>query len=190
MEITVIRLVIPTGLHEANHRNELECLTGPNGGVDIKRNSSGSSNQPAETPHPFSGSEPSQVSLLPLGEKLLIIREFRKLFGRPDAIEMWRLLGLPTVERPPRRRKSRLLPELENFNRFLAGSCSLSSRHQVQASVLFRAYCAWASANGLPAVSLVMFGHMVAEAGFAKRASNVIYYLGLQLASKEGGQGR
>lgn len=117
--------------------------------------------------------------------RIAMLRECRLIFGRRAAAKLWRQLGMPAVDDEPAARSSRDdLANVDHVKRFLATSTIRRPGAQVQSSVLYAAYRTWCDATQTDVMlTQTMFSLIIAQLGFAKRQSSVMFWTGLTLVN-------
>ena len=97
-----------------------------------------------------------------------------------DGLMDWCGGGLPLTKRV-REATQQIRDTVDPLGRFLATACTLNGAAKVNSTKLFKVYEAWAAWAGEKPWSQNGFSRALANKGFEKHQSSVIYFLGLDL---------
>lgn len=125
----------------------------------------------------------TQVNLEDMGEKLRLVQEARRVYGKKPAQSLWESLGLPAVltnaETKQQADRDSLLTYLQAF----INECLIEDQtSRISACKLYKLYCDWAAVYSAPYFTIGHFGKLLsADVGLRRMKASTTFYCGYRV---------
>lgn len=125
----------------------------------------------------------TQVNLEDMGEKLRLVQEARRVYGKKPAQSLWESLGLPAVltnaETKQQADRDRLLTYLRAF----LNDCLIEDQtSRISSGELYKLYCDWAAVCSAPYFTIGHFGKLLSSnVGLRRMKVSTTFYCGYRV---------
>lgn len=118
-------------------------------------------------------------------EKLRLVQEARRIYGRKAAQGLWEQLGLPVVIDDSTQKNRQDKASLSNYLRDFIDQCLIvEPQGRISADELYKLYSAWAAQNAAPYFTKNHFGKMLTQdIGMQRIKVSTSFYCGYRVDS-------
>lgn len=118
-------------------------------------------------------------------EKLRLVQEARRIFGRKAAQGLWEQFGLPLVIDESTQKNIQDKASLSNYLRDFIDQCLIADpKGRISADELYKLYSAWAAQNAAPYFTKNHFGKMlIQDIGMLRIKVSTSFYCGYRIDS-------
>ncbi len=125
----------------------------------------------------------TQVNLEDMGEKLRLVQEARRVYGKKPAQSLWESLGLPAVLTNAETKQQADRDSLLTYLRAFLNECLIEDqKSRISSCELYKLYCHWAAVCSAPYFTIGHFGKLLsANVGLRRMKASTTFYCGYRV---------
>lgn len=125
----------------------------------------------------------TQINLEDMGEKLRLVQEARRVYGKKPAQSLWESLGLPVVLTSAETKQQADRDSLLTYLRAFLNECLIEDQtSRISACELYKLYCNWAAVCSAPYFTIGHFGKLLsANVGLRRMKASTTFYCGYRV---------
>ena len=125
----------------------------------------------------------TQVNLEDMGEKLRLVQEARRVYGKKPAQSLWESLGLPAVLTSAETKQQADRDSLLAYLRAFLNECLIEDQtSRISSGELYKLYCNWAAVCSAPYFTIGHFGKLLSSnVGLRRMKASTTFYCGYRV---------